>query len=138
MVRLTRQNLDIPAVRSRFRMSDSFTLPIDVDVYTVQPHAHYLAHEMRGNARLPDGTIKRLILIKPWDFDWQDVYHYKSPVFLPKGSTLSMDYTYDNSSGNSANPHTPPVRVTYGQQTSDEMAELWFQVVPRDRRSGRR
>jgi tetratricopeptide (TPR) repeat protein len=26
----------------------------------------------------------------------------------------------------------PPVRVTYGQQTSDEMAELWFQVVPRD------
>ena len=24
------------------------------------------------------------------------------------------------------------MRVTYGQQTSDEMAELWFQVVPRD------
>jgi tetratricopeptide (TPR) repeat protein len=29
------------------------------------------------------------------------------------------------------NPHHPPQRVTYGQQTSDEMAELWFQVVPR-------
>jgi len=98
----------------------------------VQPHAHYLAHEMRGNATLPDGTIKPLLLIKAWDFDWQDVYHYKSPVFLPKGSTLSMDFTYDNSSGNVRNPHTPPVRVTYGQQTSDEMAELWFQVVPRD------
>jgi Flp pilus assembly protein TadD len=132
MVRLNRQDLDIPAGEKQFRTTDSFTLPVDVDVYTVQPHAHYLAHEMRGDARLPDGTVKRLLLIKAWDFDWQDVYHYKSPVFLPKGSTLSMDFIYDNSSGNVRNPHMPPVRVTYGQQTSDEMAELWFQVVPRD------
>ena len=132
MLRLTRQNLDIPAGESGYRVTDSFTLPIDVDVYTVQPHAHYLAHEMRGIARLPDGTIRPLILIKQWDFDWQDVYHYAAPVFLPAGSTLSIDYTYDNSSANPRNPHAPPVRVTYGQQTSDEMAELWFQVVPRD------
>jgi len=132
MLRLTRQNLDIPAGQSAYRVTDSFTLPIDVDVYTVQPHAHYLAHEMRGIARLPDGTIRPLILIKQWDFDWQDVYHYAAPVFLPAGSTLSIDYTYDNSSANPRNPHAPPVRVTYGQQTSDEMAELWFQVVPRD------
>jgi len=132
MLRLTRQNLDIPAGQSAYRVTHSFTLPIDVDVYTVQPHAHYLAHEMRGIARLPDGTIRPLILIKQWDFDWQDVYHYAAPVFLPAGSTLSIDYTYDNSSANPRNPHAPPVRVTYGQQTSDEMAELWFQVVPRD------
>ena len=132
MLRLTRQNLDIPAGESGYRVTDSFTLPIDVDVYTVQPHAHYLAHEMRGTARLPDGAIRPLILIKQWDFDWQDVYHYAAPVFLPAGSTLSMDYTYDNSSANPRNPHAPPVRVTYGQQTADEMAELWFQVVPRD------
>src|SRR5262249_51186212 len=36
------------------------------------------------------------------------------------------------SSNNVRNPHAPPVRVTYGQLTSDEMAELWFQVVPRN------
>ncbi len=131
MVRLNRQDLDIAAGERQFRTTDSFTLPVDVDLYTVQPHAHYLAREMRGTARLPDGTIKPLILIKAWDFDWQDVYHYESPLFLPSGSTLSMDFTYDNSSANVRNPHTPPVRVTYGQLTSDEMAELWFQVVPR-------
>jgi len=132
MLRLTRQDLDIPAGEKQYRVTDSFTLPVDVDVYTVQPHAHYLAREMRGTARLPDGTIKPLVLIKAWDFDWQDVYHYASPIFLPKGSTVSMDFTYDNSSANLRNPHAPPVRVTYGQLTSDEMAELWFQVVPRD------
>ena len=40
-----------------------------------------------------------------------------------------MDYSYDNSSGNLANPHSPPKRVTYGPESSDEMAELWFQFV---------
>jgi tetratricopeptide (TPR) repeat protein len=47
-----------------------------------------------------------------------------------------MEYVYDNSAGNSRNPHSPPRRVTYGQRTTDEMAELWFQVVaqtPADR-----
>ena len=29
------------------------------------------------------------------------------------------------------NPHRPPRRVAYGQQTDDEMAELWFQVLTR-------
>jgi tetratricopeptide (TPR) repeat protein len=47
-----------------------------------------------------------------------------------------MEYVYDNSAGNPRNPHSPPRRVTYGQRTTNEMAELWFQVVaqtPADR-----
>src|SRR4029453_2845722 len=71
LLRLTRQNLDIPAGESRYPVIDSVTLPVDVDVYTVQPHAHYLAREMRGAAHLPNGETKPLILIKQWDFDWQ-------------------------------------------------------------------
>ena len=132
MLRLTRQDLDIPPGEKQYRVADSFSVPVDVDVHTVQPHAHYLAHEMRGTARLPSGETKPLILIRTWDFDWQDVYHYRTPVFLPAGSIVTMEITYDNSSDNVRNPNTPPRRVTYGQQTSDEMAELWLQVVPRD------
>jgi tetratricopeptide (TPR) repeat protein len=60
------------------------------------------------------------------------VYSYKRPIPLAAGTTVTMEYVYDNSSGNPRNPHTPPRRVTYGQQTSDEMAELWIQVVPRN------
>jgi tetratricopeptide (TPR) repeat protein len=89
---------------------------------------------MKGYAELPDGRTVWLVYIKQWDFDWQDVYNYASPVFLPAGTRLVMDYTYDNSADNRQNPNDPPVRVTYGQHTSDEMAELWFQVVPRDPR----
>ena len=130
MVRLAREHIDIPPGERRYELSDSFTLPVDVDVFTVQPHAHYLAREMRGTARLPNGTAQPLIFIKAWNFDWQDVYHYASPLVLPAGTVLDMHYTYDNSADNPRNPSTPPRRVIYGQQTSDEMAELWLQVLP--------
>jgi Flp pilus assembly protein TadD len=88
---------------------------------------------MQGYATLPDGTTTWLILIKNWDFNWQGDYRYASPVFLPKGTKLSMRYTFDNSTNNIHNPNNPPKRVTYGPQTTDEMAELWFQLLPRNR-----
>lgn len=131
LVRLTRQNLDISPGEARYAVIDSVTLPVDVDVYTVQPHAHYLAREVKGFANLPDGTQRALIYIREWNFDWQGVYRYTRPVRLPAGTTIRMEYVYDNSAGNPRNPHSPPQRVTYGQRTTDEMAELWFQVVTR-------
>jgi Flp pilus assembly protein TadD len=42
-----------------------------------------------------------------------------------------MEITYDNSAANRRNPHSPPRRVTWGQKSSDEMGDLWIQVVPR-------
>jgi hypothetical protein len=132
LLRLTRQDLHIPPGATRHVVTDSYTLPVGVDVYTVQPHAHNLARQIESVATLPDGTTKPLLLIKNWEFNWQGVYQYSTPVFLPAGSTVAMRWTYDNSTGNVLNPNRPPRRVTFGQRTSDEMSELWFQVVPRN------
>src|ERR1700689_4669854 len=41
-----------------------------------------------------------------------------------------MRYSYDNSSANVRNPHTPPVRVRAGNRSEDEMGHLWLQVLP--------
>ena len=112
LVRLTRQNLDIPPGEARYPVIDSVTLPVDVDVYTVQPHAHYLAREVKGFANLPDGTQRALIYIRDWNFDWQGVYRYARPVRLPAGTTIRMEYVYDNSAANPRNPHSPPQRVS--------------------------
>src|SRR5207302_9056675 len=49
-----------------------------------------------------------------------------------KGTTLGMRFTYDNSAENARNPSHPPKRVRYGLQTTDEMAELWFLLLPRN------
>ena len=107
LIKLESKAIDIPAGQAAYVVDDSYVLPADVDVLSVYPHAHYLAKEMQGLATLPDGTTKWLISIPSWDFRWQDQYRYASPVFLPKGTTLSMRFTYDNSGGNQAQPAPP-------------------------------
>jgi tetratricopeptide (TPR) repeat protein/mono/diheme cytochrome c family protein len=131
MIRLERQNIDIAAGDRQYVVEDRFVLPIDVEAYELQPHAHYLAREVQGFARLPDGTTRWLIYIKEWDFAWQDVYRLAKPLSLPKGTTLVMRYSYDNSADNARNPHHPPQRVRFGQKSTDEMGSLWLQVFSR-------
>ena len=122
--------LDIPAGDKSFAVEDSMTLPIDVDVLGVYPHAHYLGKDLQAWATLPDGKKEWLVWIRDWDIDRQAVYRYRQPVPLPKGAVLHMRYIYDNSDANSRNPHSPPVRVRAGNRSEDEMAHLWLQVLP--------
>jgi tetratricopeptide (TPR) repeat protein len=62
--------------------------------------------------------------------NWQGVYRVKEPIFLPRGTVISMRYHYDNSTENVRNPSTPPKRVTAGNAATDEMGHLWLQVLP--------
>ena len=131
MMRLSDQRIDIPAGDGQYVAGDSFVLPVDVEVLAVQPHAHYLAREVLGTATLPDGTNRTLISIPDWDLRWQHIYRYQTPVPLPKGTTVSMRYRYDNSVANPRNPAALPVRVPWGQQSREEMGDLWLQVAAR-------
>jgi Flp pilus assembly protein TadD len=124
------QQLDIPANQKDFVVSDEFTLPVDVELLAIYPHAHYLGKDLLAVVRLPDGEEKTLIHIPRWDLNWQAVYYYARPVNLPGGSSIRMRYVYDNSRDNLANPNDPPQRVMAGNRASDEMAHLWLQVLP--------
>jgi tetratricopeptide (TPR) repeat protein len=129
MMRLSNQQIDIPAGDAGYIATDSFVLPVDVEVLAVQPHAHYRARDVTGTATLPDGSRRTLISIADWDLRWQHVYRYQTPVALPKGTTVSMRYRYDNSAANPRNPAAPPERVSWGQQSREEMGDLWLQVA---------
>ena len=122
--------LDIPAGDARFVVEDSLTLPADVEVLGIYPHAHYLGKDMQAWAMLPGGQKKWLIWIRDWDIDRQSVYRYREPFVLPKGTVVHMRYVYDNSAANPRNPHNPPVRVHTGNRSEDEMSHLWLQVLP--------
>jgi hypothetical protein len=130
--------LNIPAGARDFLIADDFRMPVDADVLAVYPHAHYLGKLLEAYATLPDGHRKWLIRIPDWDLNWQAVYRYREPVFLPKGSMISMRYHYDNSSANPRNPNNPPKRVLAGNQATDEMGHLWLQILPRGRGDHRR
>jgi tetratricopeptide (TPR) repeat protein len=134
MMRLSNQRIDIPAGDANYEVTDSFVLPVDVEVEAVQPHAHYLAREVRGLALLPDGSSKELIYIRDWDLRWQHVYRYVNPFPLPRGTRVEMRYIYDNSAANARNPAQPPVRVPWGQQSREEMGDFWLQVLTKDAR----
>lgn len=123
--------LDIPPGDRDFVISDDFRLPVAVDALAVYPHAHYLGKLLEAYATLPDGSRKWLIRIPDWDLNWQAVYRYREPVFLPKSSVISMRYHFDNSSANPRNPNNPPKRIRAGNQATDEMGHLWLQVLPR-------
>lgn len=125
--------IDIPAGAKETLVEDSYVLPVDVDIIGVLPHAHYLGRKLEGLAVLPNGKTGWRFLVPEWDFNWQGDYQYAKPVPLPKGTTLRMRYTYDNSINNVRNPNQPPRRVQYGVNTTDEMGELWIQLLPHNK-----
>ena len=93
----------------------------DVYLLASMPHMHLLGRDMRLVATTPEGIKHDLIWIQDWDFNWQDVYHYEDPLFLPAGTRVELVAHFDNSAGNPANPHDPPVPVGWGEKTTDEM-----------------
>lgn len=123
--------IDIPPGSRTFTVTDHLTLPLDVDVLSIYPHAHYLGKRIEAWATLPGGGERPLILINNWDINWQAVYTYRQPVFLPKGSTVKMRVSYDNSADNPRNPNSPPRRVRTGNRSDDEMGHVWLQVLPK-------
>jgi tetratricopeptide (TPR) repeat protein len=130
-LRLGSETIDIAPGDPHYVVADRYVLPVDVDLFAVQPHAHNLARQVEASATRPGGTEERLIQISDWDFRWQDVYRFIHPLFLPKGTVISMRFVYDNSLENVRNPQHPPSHVIWGQNTTDEMGDLWLQVAPR-------
>jgi hypothetical protein len=48
---------------------------------------------------------------------------------LPKGTRVELEYVFDNSEKNPRNPSHPPVRVRWGEQTTDEMALAFLGIA---------
>ena len=122
--------IDIPAGEPAYHVRDHFELPVDVWATGIIPHAHYICREMHGVAILPGGRRLPLLDITDWDFNWQRQYRYETPVLLPAGTLLEMDFIYDNSAANPRNPNVPPKRTLWGPDSTDEMAGLHLQVIP--------
>ena len=129
MLQLSCETIDIAPGKSNEQYEDRYVLPVDTTILAVMPHAHFIATDFRSWAVLPDGKKVWLMRIADWDFNWQREYTYAQPISLPKGTTLCMRVTYDNSADNPRNPHNPPQRVMIGRDTFNEMAQAFFQVL---------
>jgi len=131
-VPLGSNHIDISPGQRDYKVTDHFTVPVDVDVLAINPHAHYVCRAMYGYAVLPDGSRRTLIRIPEWNFDWQQLYTFSAPIHIPAGTRLEMEFTYDNSEENPRNPYHPPRRILWGPSSTDEMAGLHIEVSPAD------
>ncbi len=125
-----RTDFTIPAGDPAYGVTTSFTIPpfVSVTVFSVAPHMHLLGRSMAVDAFLPDGTTRSLVRISDWDFRWQASYVLRRPAPLPGGTRIEVRAVYDNSASNPDNPSSPPVPVSYGEFTTDEMGWAFLGV----------
>jgi len=126
--------LDIPPGEKDFVIRDSYVLPAAVDAVGMAAHAHYLCTQVKMTATLPSGEVETLLSIKDWDFSWQDRYFFQQMHPLPAGTRLDAEIHWDNSAANPRNPISPPVRVTWGEETKDEMGSVSLVAIPHEER----
>ncbi len=118
--------MDIAPGDAGYRRSTEYTLPRDVTMVGVVPHMHLLGKAMKVTAQRPGEDAGTLIDIPVWNYNWQDEYYYERPFSLPKGTILKVEAVFDNSAENPSNPSSPPKRVTWGDETTDEMLFCFF------------
>ncbi len=105
---------------------EEFQVPIPATITAIGPHAHLLCQSMKAWAITPSNDSVPLINIPDWDFHWQGMYEFRKPIYLPMGSTLYGEATYDNTVNNEENPNDPPAWVFVGEGTTDEMMLFYF------------
>ncbi len=118
--------LFIPANNDHYKVHGAIEVMQDCTLHDVMPHMHMLGREIKVTVTPPAGDPFTLIAIKDWDYNWQETYFLKEPLFLKKGTKLSVDAVYDNSANNPSNPYSPPQWVFPGEQTTNEMCFIFI------------
>ena len=103
------------------------SLPESGQLFAIVPHMHVRGKSVQIS--LQQGNTEQLLLNVPrYDFNWQHSYYLAEPVPLSSIETIKMSATFDNSAANPTNPD-PTQHVTWGDQTSEEMAIAFLAVA---------
>lgn len=106
-----------------------FPVMQDISIYDVAPHAHLLCKQVTAYALTPDLDTVHLISCD-YDFHWQYQYVNQMLLKIPAGSVIHVFGTYDNTVNNPDNPNDPPITVSRGESTTDEMMLFYFNYLP--------
>lgn len=124
----------IPAYDPNFEMQAQILIPDDAYLHSFLPHMHFRGKYMRFDAHLPDGTVKPLINIANYNYNWQMEYKLEEPMLVPAGTRVVATGAFDNSTQNKANPD-PSRDVPWGDQSWDEMffGQVYYKFVDQSR-----
>ncbi len=133
----TFRNMDIPAGESPVThiaqgepegffstFAPDVTTENGFEIYSILLHLHALGKSGEVKIIRADGTEDLLLWVPDWDFGWQFVYTFATPVRFYPGDKLYVACTWDNSPGNQPivdGIQKEPIDVNWGEGTDDEM-----------------
>jgi hypothetical protein len=127
---LINDGFTIPPNASDYEVNAEFPLALPaMHIWFSAPHMHLLGRKMRVEMTPRNASPQCLVNIDDWDFNWQGVYRYKESIAVPAFTRLSLSARYDNSLDNPRNPNNPPKPVSWGEETTDEMALAFLGVT---------
>jgi hypothetical protein len=118
--------LSIPPGEENFKVDGNAWAAKDFTMLSVTPHMHLLGKSISLTMTPPGGAEQKVIDIKHWDYNWQEMYFLKEPIQVKAGTKFHLEAAFDNSDKNPLNPSSPPRRVTLGEQTTNEMCFVFL------------
>lgn len=95
----------------------------------VAGHMHLLGTSFSLTRMGPDGE-ETILEIPRWDFHWQGSYELVTPMKIQATDKVKIRCVYDNTAEHrAAQGMGPPVDVTWGEGTQDEMCLGYLQMI---------
>lgn len=129
------QDFEIPPHNPNFKVSGSLKqVPQQGTILGLSPHMHYRGKSIQLTAipQAADAETQVILDVPRYDFNWQHVYAFAQPMPLSGIERIDFVAAFDNSADNPANPD-PNDTVTWGDQSWEEMAIIYFDVAWRIR-----
>ena len=105
-----------------------YTFEKDKLLLSITPHMHYRGKDVVYELVRPDGRRETLLSVPGYRFEWQLVYRFRDPIYVEKGSLLTVTTHYDNSPNNPANPD-PAKAIRWGDKSEEEMMTSWIEYL---------
>jgi hypothetical protein len=115
-----------PNTVKTFKQQYTNNYPVAFTILSTAPHMHLIGKKYKVYSVNAANDTLPIINIKNWDFKWQGVYAFRNPLKIDAGAKIFGETEYDNTTSNPNNPSSPPVTVTYGESTTDEMMQTYF------------
>lgn len=121
-------DINIPPFEARHEMVATAKFRKDSYLTMLGPHMHYRGYDANFKLVYPDGSSEEVLNVPNYQFNWQKVYDFKEPKFVPAGTEMIFTGTFDNSEMNPFNPD-PSQTLTWGEQTWQEMFFGFYRYV---------
>jgi len=114
----------LPADRPNYRYRNSVSLqeldvPISIDIVGVMPHMHQYGQRLNATILRDDGSEECIVEVPEWDFDWQYIYFYETPVTVDPADLFELTCWFDTTTADD------DVLAGWGTQNEMCLTILW-------------